>query len=108
MVAHPLFVEACLLRAWPGNVRELIAETQRAAQLALEEKRTTVEARDLSADAGVGLTQAPAAEGAGDPEHLRIQDALRAAGGNVTRAAAALGMHRTALRRWLEKHGVEP
>ena len=38
----------------------------------------------------------------------RIEAALRAHRGNVTAAARALGMHRTQLRRWLEKEGVDP
>jgi transposase-like protein len=28
--------------------------------------------------------------------------------GNVARTARALGVHRTQLRRWLDRHGVDP
>jgi len=43
-----------------------------------------------------------------DPEtHARIVEALRQHGGNVTAAARALGLHRTQLRRLLERHGID-
>ena len=36
----------------------------------------------------------------------RIEDALRTHGGNVAATARALGLHRTQLRRLLERHGI--
>jgi transposase-like protein len=29
-------------------------------------------------------------------------------GGNVARTARALGVHRTQLRRWIVRHGIDP
>ena len=110
-------VVACLLRAWPGNVREFIGEARRAAMHAADDKRTSVEARDLDAKAGIGMTQrdlgAPSAgdaEGRGRggtlPEDA-IAEALRQERGNVSRAAHRLGIHRNKVRRWLDKNGVD-
>jgi transcriptional regulator with GAF, ATPase, and Fis domain len=41
-----------------------------------------------------------------DEQRRRIEEALRANGGNVAAAARALGLHRTQLRRLLERHGI--
>ncbi|WP_305036182.1 helix-turn-helix domain-containing protein [Myxococcus sp. AB025B] len=41
-----------------------------------------------------------------DSERARVEEALRAHGGNVAAAARALGMHRTHLRRLLQRHGL--
>lgn len=38
------------------------------------------------------------------PDHAAILGALRDEGGNVTRAARKLGLHRNQLRRYLAKH----
>ncbi|HNN95646.1 MAG TPA: sigma 54-interacting transcriptional regulator [Pseudomonadota bacterium] len=44
-----------------------------------------------------------------DPaERARIEAALRSHRGNVSGAARALGLHRTQLRRLLERHGLDP
>jgi transcriptional regulator with GAF, ATPase, and Fis domain len=76
-------------------------------------------ARHLSATAGtlfasaVEPAVAPRAERAArklslEDERLRIADALRANGGNVTATARALGLHRTQLRRLLARHQIVP
>jgi transcriptional regulator with PAS, ATPase and Fis domain len=131
--AHVGFVETCLLRRWPGNVRELAAEVRRAAQEAIAANRTTIEAIDLAATAGAGFAEggADSAEAhavremknASDavtgpptapprratlPDRESIEEALKLEGGNVTRAAKRLGLHRNQLRRWLEKNAVDP
>ena len=41
-------------------------------------------------------------------EREAIASALQASGGNVTRAAAALGLARSALQRLLKRHSLEP
>jgi transcriptional regulator of acetoin/glycerol metabolism len=111
---HPSLVEACLLRPWPGNVRELLGEVGRAAHAAAESARKVVRAEDLDGTAGrllgSGETTTIAAgvpargKPATLPDHAAILAALRAEGGNVTRAARALGLHRNQLRRYLAKH----
>ena len=75
-----------------------------------------VEARHLSPTAGTafGSASAPPPERREPPsrtqdgeERERIQAALRQQGGNVAATARALGMHRTQLRRLLERHAIE-
>ena len=99
---HASLVEACLLRPWPGNVRELVAEVKQAALRARTEERDEVTAADLGAEAGRALAHEDAPRAAA-PDDDRIARALADAGGNVTRAAKALGMHRTQLRRWVDR-----
>ncbi len=89
------YVEACALRPWPGNVRELLVETRRAAHAA----RDGLSAVDLDPRAGTALRVEPAAA----RDDAAIEQALADAGGNVTAAARALGMHRNQLRRWVAK-----
>ncbi|QDE91482.1 Fis family transcriptional regulator [Myxococcus xanthus] len=119
---HVSFHEACLLRAWPGNVRELRVEVRSAAHEALLHEAPRLEARHLSLTAGTVFGPPPPAPAVvasstseqsparGKPldeaERARLEDALRANGGNVAATARALGMHRTQLRRLLERHGL--
>jgi DNA-binding NtrC family response regulator len=122
LTPHVSLVEACLLRPWPGNVRELRVEVRAAVQTALLQGATRVEARHLGASAGTAFGPAmpekpapPLAEAADAPsrarpleaeERARIEAALRQHGGRVAPAARALGMHRTQLRRLIERHGL--
>lgn len=105
-------LEASALRPWPGNVREFIGEIRRAGFAALEAGATVVESRFLAPDAGLSL--GPSSSGPPDPTGAarkatpwpsddEIRAALDAAGGNVSGAARALGMHRNQIRRWLGK-----
>ncbi|HEX2686485.1 MAG TPA: sigma 54-interacting transcriptional regulator [Kofleriaceae bacterium] len=123
---HVSLIEQCLLRPWPGNVRELLAEIRIAAQAA-QASGNRVEARHLSATAGSAFGPAmpesrPTApeQHAGPPSdgtrkrtpqvdlewRRRIEDALRANTGNIAATARALGLHRTQLRRLIERHGI--
>lgn len=122
---HVSLVEACLLRPWPGNVRELLVEMRTAIQAALMQGAARVEARHLAPGAGAGF--APALSRAAEAplpvprrvppkvvkplppeERTRIEEALNKHSGNVAATARALEMHRTQLRRLLERHGLVP
>jgi transcriptional regulator with PAS, ATPase and Fis domain len=101
---HPSLVEACLLRTWPGNVRELVAEVKQAALRAKSAGRDEVTSAELGDDAGRSLVpESPRKVDAESPDDARIARVLADVGGNVTRAAKTLGMHRTQLRRWMER-----
>ncbi|MBP8806383.1 MAG: sigma 54-interacting transcriptional regulator [Kofleriaceae bacterium] len=111
--AHPALIEACLLRPWPGNVRELNAEVARAAHEAIEANQPAVRVEDLDEQAGrpTAAAAAPAVEAEPKLRSVGLPDdddaiaaALRAEGGNISRAARRLGVHRTQLRRYLAKH----
>jgi transcriptional regulator with PAS, ATPase and Fis domain len=121
---HVSLVEACLGRHWPGNVRELIAEVRQAAQVAADEGNVVL-GRHLAERAGMAIEPASAAavpeRSSSPPERPpstptttnkptdeAIAAALRASGGNVMRAARALGMHRTQLYRWMARQEGRP
>jgi len=95
---------------WPGNVRELENEVQKMIALAEE----VVTADLLSEPIRHGPAPAADAGGVRDLEVLvekvereEIERALRAAGGNKTRAASLLGISRFTLQRKLEKYAME-
>ncbi len=114
LVAHSSFVEACLLRPWPGNVRELLVETRDAATASLDANETAVRAARLGATAGMPYAgtrgPAPSTDDRATvwPERETILAALQRCQGKVATAAREVGLHRTQLRRWLEKNGVDP
>ena len=123
LAAHVSLVEQCLLRPWPGNVRELQAELRSAAQAALADGNR-VTARHLAAGAGSAFAGSAPRDGDGDAARngdetpkkrapqvddgwrRRIEEALRTNRGNVAATARALGLHRTQLRRLLERHQI--
>jgi DNA-binding NtrC family response regulator len=106
------FIEACLLRPWPGNVRELLAEAKTAAVAAVAAKRAYISAADLDEEAGrpldaSGEPQGETRGGTTVTEPIDIEAALKAEQGNVARAAARLGVARSRVRRFIERHGID-
>ena len=100
---HPDAMRALLAYTWPGNVRELSHAIERAALLA---EGDTVRVADLNLR--------PLGEGAGrledlsleEVERVLIQKALARFDGNVSAAAKALGLSRSALYRRLQRHSL--
>jgi DNA-binding NtrC family response regulator len=96
-------MQTLLEYAWPGNVRELEHAVERAVLMAEGE---LVRSSDLGLRVG--------REGAGrieemsleDVESLLIKKALARYEGNVSAAADALGLSRSALYRRLKKYGL--
>lgn len=118
---HPSLVETCLLRPWPGNIRELLVEVRSAVQNAAIASCARIESRHLPEGAGTILRAisqtppelpeeyTPPSIRASDPaEHARIDQALRSHQGNVAATARALGLHRTQLRRLIDRYGIDP
>ena len=109
---------------WPGNVRELRNAVERAMIMAEGDELT---ARDLPEEVG-GAARAPREAAGGSPandagalsvpftsdfredrrefERRYIARCLEESGGNVTRAAAVLGMHRQSLQHKLRELGL--
>jgi len=86
---------------WPGNVRELDHTIERAALLA---SGTHINAGNLGLQAAsppAALQDMPLEE----VEKVLIRRALDRHGGNVSQAAKALGLSRSALYRRLQQHG---
>ncbi len=100
---EPDAVEALEAHSWPGNVRELDHTLERAVLMA---QGGTVSAVDL------GLRPAPGAVPRledlplEEVERLLIRKALERHGGNVSQAAKALGLSRSALYRRLQHYGL--
>jgi transcriptional regulator of acetoin/glycerol metabolism len=88
--------------AWPGNVRELENVVQRALVLATTSSLTL---DDFSLDLGARFTESLRAEQQ-QGEAVEVRDALLAHGGNVARAARALGLPRTTLISRAKKHNL--
>ncbi|MCO5045022.1 MAG: sigma-54 dependent transcriptional regulator [Kiritimatiellae bacterium] len=91
---------------WPGNVRELRNMVERMVVLARGEKLTL---RDVPLHVRGELDAAPARGGALSleaNEKQMIVRALKASGGNVTKAAAELGISRRTLHRKLNEYGL--
>jgi DNA-binding NtrC family response regulator len=96
-------MKALLAHPWPGNVRELDHAVERAALMAEGE---TVRAADLGLR--TGREGPPRLEDMSleDVEALLIKKALARFSGNVSHAASALGLSRSALYRRLQRHGL--
>ena len=99
----PTAVQALVGHPWPGNVRELDHAVERGVLMARGER---IGAMDL------GLR--PAEDGASRLEDMSLEDVecflikktLSRFEGNVSRAAEALGLSRSALYRRLQRYGL--
>jgi DNA-binding NtrC family response regulator len=100
---EPDAVEALEAHSWPGNVRELDHTLERAVLMA---QGGAVHAVDLGLRLAPGtaprLEDLPLEE----VERLLIRKALERHGGNVSQAAKALGLSRSALYRRLQLYGL--
>ena len=111
LVLAPEAEKALVAYSWPGNVRELSHVMERAVLMSRGER---IQAGDL------GLQNTASGQAAGardngealagltldDAEELLVRQALERSGGNIQRAADALGVSRPALYRRLEKYGI--
>jgi DNA-binding NtrC family response regulator len=99
----PDAMQALLDYEWPGNIRELEHTVERAVLLTQGEQ---VRAEDLNLrqhtpEAGT-MEELPLE----DVERLLIKKALQRHNGNVSQAAEALGLSRSALYRRLQRYGL--
>ena len=110
---------------WPGNVRELRNAIERAAVLAEGEEITTRDLPEEIKAGGSSSSSSPEAQGGAEEsstlsvpftsdfredrrefERRYIARCLEESGGNVTRAATVLGMHRQSLQHKLRELGL--
>jgi DNA-binding NtrC family response regulator len=95
---------------WPGNVRELAHVLERGVALAQQQVLT---AEDLPTELHEPVP-APAASTPADRPTLAelkrryVERVYEESGGNVSRAAAVLGVDRRSLYRMLQRYGVAP
>lgn len=115
---HVKGIEADALKAleaysWPGNVRQLRNAVEKMVVLAGGDMLTLEDIpAEITADGNAGATAAAAAPDSAsvvplaDVEKAQILAALKAAGGNKTAAADALGISRRTLHRKLREWGM--
>ncbi len=96
-------MKTLLDHAWPGNVRELSHVVERAVLMA---NGDVVQAGDLGIRGDTSRDARIDDMTLEDAERLLIRKALERYGGNVSEAAKALGLSRSALYRRLEKYGL--
>ena len=96
-------IKALLAHPWPGNVRELDHAVERAVLMAQGE---TVRAADLGLRAGREGPPRIEEMSLEEVEALLIKKALARFNGNVSHAANALGLSRSALYRRLQRYGL--
>jgi DNA-binding NtrC family response regulator len=99
----PEAMRALLAYDWPGNIRELEHTVERAVLLA---SGPQVEAVDLNLRTRPEEVQPLEEMALEDVERVLIQKALRRHDGNVSQAAEALGLSRSALYRRLQRYGL--
>src|ERR1700720_2742070 len=101
----PAAMKALHEHAWPGNVRELDHAVERGVLLS---PGPAVRAADLGLRAQAAGGAAKLEEMSLDEvERYLIQRTLSRHEGNVSQAAKALGLSRSAMYRRLQKHGLE-
>ncbi len=96
-------IKALLSHPWPGNVRELDHAVERAALMAQAETIRAVDFGLRSGREGPPRLEEMSLE---DVEALLIKKALARFSGNVSHAANALGLSRSALYRRLQRYGL--
>jgi len=100
---HAEAMAAVLGYGWPGNVRELDHAIERAVLLADGAEIRVADLALTPPDAGAGHLDQMTLE---QVERVLIQKALARSGSNVTDAAKALGLSRSAMYRRLERYGL--
>jgi len=101
---EPEAMEALRAHPWPGNVRELEHAVERAVLLAAGGRVRVADLGLRAAEgAGVGTLESLTLE---EVERELIRRALKRHDGNVSEAARALGLSRSAFYRRLERHGL--
>jgi len=88
---------------WPGNVRELEHAVERAVLMAQNDAVCSSDLGLRTARDGAARVEEMSLE---DVESLLVKKALARYEGNVSAAAEALGLSRSALYRRLKKHGL--
>jgi len=102
---HNEAMEALLAHSWPGNVRELEHSVERSILMAQGDE---ILAEDLGLHRRSETGAAMESMTLDEAERLLIVKALDRSQGNVSKAADALGLSRSALYRRLQRHDLSP
>lgn len=96
-------IDRMLEHPWPGNVRELDHSIERSVLITTEEE---IQPGDLGLEAEKGSTAKIEDMSLEEVEFLLIKKALTRHTGNISHAAEALGLSRSALYRRMQKYGL--
>src|SRR5262249_42945902 len=94
---------------WPGNVRELSHVLERSVALAQD---PVISVEDLPSELRGSVSPSMPADLVGDSPTLDelkkryIRHVLERSSGNISRAAAILGLERRSLYRMLQRYGI--
>jgi DNA-binding NtrC family response regulator len=99
----PVAMQMLLAHNWPGNVRELDHAVERAV---LMSQGDAVKSQDLGLRSGREGSQQLEDMSLEEVESFLIKKALARYEGNVSKAAKALGLSRSALYRRLQRYGI--
>ncbi|HKT49908.1 MAG TPA: sigma-54 dependent transcriptional regulator [Candidatus Angelobacter sp.] len=100
---EPAAMQRMLDHPWPGNVRELDHATERAVLITTSEQIQSADLGLESERAGSAKIEDMSLE---EVESLLIKKALTRHSGNISHAAEALGLSRSALYRRMQKYGL--
>jgi DNA-binding NtrC family response regulator len=95
--------QALLDHPWPGNIRELRHAVERAVLLAMDDHVRALDLGLVTPSEGGGHIDDLTLD---EVEKILIEKALQRHEGNVSQAADALGLSRSALYRRLQRHGL--
>lgn len=104
----PDAIDALRRMPFPGNIRELKNLVERTLLITNSPR---LHASDFEAAAALtpGAVRTATTDGSLDAlERAAVEDALRRSGGNLSQAAALLGITRQSLYRRMEKHNIRP
>src|SRR5215831_19096367 len=96
-------MQRMLEHLWPGNVRELDHSIERAVLISTGEQ---IQASDLGLESDKTSSAKIEDMSLEEVEYLLIKKALARHSGNISHAADALGLSRSALYRRMEKYGL--
>jgi DNA-binding NtrC family response regulator len=99
----PAAMQKMLDHPWPGNVRELDHATERAVLITTSEQ---IQPGDLGLESERAASAKIEDMSLEEVESLLIKKALSRHSGNISHAADALGLSRSALYRRMQKYGV--
>jgi DNA-binding NtrC family response regulator len=99
----PSALQKMLDHPWPGNVRELDHSIERAVLMSTSEQ---IQAADLGLESERAASAKIEDLSLEEVENLLIKKALARHSGNISHAADALGLSRSALYRRMQKYGV--
>lgn len=109
----PTVMSRLLRHKWEGNVRELENRLRLGIALASNGEVTVEdifpeEAEDIDRNRETPFLQIVRSDTSKDTEGQYLEDILRETNGNVSKAAAIIGVHRTHLYKLLRSHGISP